>query len=148
MHKVFEDEFMDAQSQIISLCLEFADNKADKVYAYGSIEEKSISFNAFFLIDNQAKTTNKIVQDTDIIWDFLDLGESDLVKIKQICIRYGKAVPTELKMIYDCKSGQIDMKYRYESICSGKTGIDSSDIFMEWFDEVRRSLGGESSRTG
>lgn len=48
MHKVFEDEFMDAQSQIISLCLEFADNKADKVYAYGSIEEKSISFNAFF----------------------------------------------------------------------------------------------------
>ena len=48
MHKVFEDEFMDAQPQIIPLCLEFADNKAAKVYAYGPIEEKSISFNAFF----------------------------------------------------------------------------------------------------
>ena len=29
----FEDEFMDAQSQIISLCVEFAGKRADKVYA-------------------------------------------------------------------------------------------------------------------
>lgn len=47
MDREFEDEFMDAQSQIISLCVEFAGNRADKVYAYGSIEESSISFNAF-----------------------------------------------------------------------------------------------------
>lgn len=47
MNKVFEDDFLDIQSRIIALCVEFADNKADKVYAYGSIEEKSISFNAF-----------------------------------------------------------------------------------------------------
>ena len=39
MDREFEDEFMDAQSQIISLCVEFAGNRADKVYAYGSIEE-------------------------------------------------------------------------------------------------------------
>ena len=107
MDREFEDEFMDAQSQIISLCVEFAGNRADKVYAYGSIEESSISFNAFFKIDGQIKTTNNIAADTDSIWDFLDLGESDLEKIKQICIHYGKPVPTELKMIYDCKSGKI-----------------------------------------
>ena len=51
MDRVFEDEFMDAQSRIISLCVEFAGNRTDKVYAYGSIEESSISFNAFFKID-------------------------------------------------------------------------------------------------
>ena len=153
MDREFEDEFMDAQSQIISLCVEFAGNRADKVYAYGSIEESSISFNAFFKIDGQIKTTNNIAADTDSIWDFLkttnniaadtdsiwdflDLGESDLEKIKQICIHYGKPVPTELKMIYDCKSGKIDTKYKYESICSAKTGTDSSEIFMKWLDEV------------
>ena len=90
--------------RVISLCVEFAGNRADKVYAYGSIEESSISFNAFFKIDGQIKTTNNIAADTDSIWNFLDLGESDLEKIKQICIHYGKPVPTELKMIYDCKS--------------------------------------------
>ena len=117
MDREFEDEFMDAQSQIISLCVEFAGN-------------------AFFKIDGQIKTTNNIAADTDSIWDFLDLGESDLEKIKQICIHYGKPVPTELKMIYDCKSGKIDTKYKYESICSAKTGTDSSEIFMKWLDEV------------
>lgn len=35
MDRVFEDEFMDAQSRIISLCVEFAGNRTDKVYAYG-----------------------------------------------------------------------------------------------------------------
>ena len=108
MDREFEDEFMDAQSQIISLCVEFAGNRADKVYAYGSIEESSISFNAFFKIDGQIKTTNNIAADTDSIWDFLDLGES----------------------------GKIDTKYKYESICSAKTGTDSSEIFMKWLDEV------------
>ena len=139
MDRVFEDEFMEAQSRIIALCVEFAGNRADKVYAYGSIEESSISFNAFFKIDGQIKTTNNIAADTDSIWDFLDLGESDLEKIKQICIHYGKPVPTELKMIYDCKCGKIDTKYKYESICSAKTGTDSSEIFMKWLDEVLQS---------
>lgn len=47
MGKVFEDEFMDIQVQMITLCLEFVGNEADKIYIYGSIEENSISFNAF-----------------------------------------------------------------------------------------------------
>ena len=116
MDRVFEDEFMEAQSRIISLCVEFAGNRTDKVYAYGSIEESSISFNAFFKIDGQIKTTNNIAADPDAIWDFLDLGESDLEKIRQICIHYGKPVPTELKMIYDCKSGKMDTAYKMEEI--------------------------------
>ena len=139
MNKVFEDDFLDVQSRIIALCVEFADNKADKVYTYGSIEENSISFNAFFNIGGQIKTTNNVVTDTDTIWDFLDLGESDLEKIKEICIHYGKPVPTDFKMIYDRKTGQIDTKYQYNSICSAKTRIDSSEIFLKWLDEVRQS---------
>ena len=139
MGRVFEDEFMEAQSRIISLCVEFAGNKADKVYAYGSIEESSISFNAFFNIDGRIKTTNNIATNPDTIWDFLDLGEADLEKIRQICIHYEKPIPTELKMIYDCTNGKIDTKYKYESIASAKTGIDSSEIFMKWLEEVLQS---------
>lgn len=55
MNKVFEDDFLDVQSRIIALCVEFADNKADKVYAYGSIEENSISFNAFSTLAAKSK---------------------------------------------------------------------------------------------
>lgn len=140
MGKVFEDEFMDIQVQMIALCLEFVGNEADKIYVYGSIEENSISFNAFFEIQGELKTTNKIVSDTDAVWEFLELGESDLEKMQEACKRYEKPVPTEVKLVYDCDSGKFDTKYQYESICSAKTGVDSSEIFMEWFDEVRRSL--------
>ena len=66
MDRVFEDEFMEAQSRIVALCVEFAGNRADKVYAYGSIEESSISFNAFFNIDGQIKTTNNIAAGRDM----------------------------------------------------------------------------------
>ena len=75
MDREFEDEFMDAQSQIISLCVEFAGNRADKVYAYGSIEESSISFNAFFKIDGQIKTTNNIAADRTRYGIFWILGK-------------------------------------------------------------------------
>ncbi len=122
MPRIFEDELMDIQSQIISLCLELVENKATKVYAYGSIEANSISFNAFFEVKGQVKTLNNIVPNTEAIWEFLDLGESDLEKIKDLCKSYNQTTPTELKMIYDCTSGKLDAKYKYVPICSGKTG--------------------------
>ena len=46
--KVFEDEFMEVQSGLISLCIEFlGENKVDNIYAYGSIEDGRYSFNVF-----------------------------------------------------------------------------------------------------
>ena len=56
MDREFEDEFMDAQSQIISLCVEFAGNRADKVYAYGSIEK------AVFLLMHFSRLTVRLKQ--------------------------------------------------------------------------------------
>ena len=41
MEKGFEDDFMDLQSGLISLCLELVGQKVDKVYVYCSVEKKS-----------------------------------------------------------------------------------------------------------
>ncbi len=56
MSKKFEDQFMDLQSELISLSLEVTDKKVDKIYAYASIEEKSQMFNAFFEVAGEIKT--------------------------------------------------------------------------------------------
>lgn len=138
MGKVFEDEFMDIQSQIISLCLELVGSEVSKVYAYGSIEERSISFNAFFDIGGEIKTINNFASNTEAIWEFLALGVSELGKIKELCKKYNRATPTELKMIHDCNGGKFDSQYKYESICSAKTGIDSSRVFMNWINEIQQ----------
>lgn len=34
MNKIFEDEFMDIQTGIISLCLELADDNTEKIYIW------------------------------------------------------------------------------------------------------------------
>ena len=59
MGKVFEDDFMELQSQFISLCLEVSGKKVDEVYAYISIEKQSKMFNAFFTVNGNVVTLNK-----------------------------------------------------------------------------------------
>lgn len=71
MELIFEDEFMDVQSTIISLCLELVAGNADKVFAYGSLEEKSTSFNAFYVIGGKVTTINKLNISMDTLWSFL-----------------------------------------------------------------------------
>lgn len=60
MSKVYEDEFMELQSGMISLCLELVQEKVDEIYVYGSIEESSTSFNAFLKTAGEVKTLNKM----------------------------------------------------------------------------------------
>lgn len=36
--KVFEDYFTEIQSDMVSICLEYVKNKADKIYIYASFE--------------------------------------------------------------------------------------------------------------
>ena len=61
MSKVFEDALMDVQSELISLCLEVVENRdIDKVYAYCSIEKKSMMFNAFFEANGKIQTLDQL----------------------------------------------------------------------------------------
>lgn len=50
MSELFEDQLMDIQSDMVTLCLEYIESRADKVFVFGSIEDRSYSFNAFFEI--------------------------------------------------------------------------------------------------
>ena len=92
MGNKFEDEFMELQSDFVSLCLEVAEQKVNKVYIYCSIEKKSTMFNAFFEIDGKIKTLNQ-------------LG--------------------------------IDNEFKYEEVCSAKTGKNAGEVFSEWISEIK-----------
>jgi hypothetical protein len=131
----FEDDFMDLQSSLISLCLEVAGQKVDKVYVYCSIEKKSKMFNAFFVINNKLKMLNQLGINKALIMQFLKLGANDLEKVKNICINYDMPIPTEMKMYYDAKIGKYDAQYKYEEICSEKTGKNAGEVFLDWVSE-------------
>jgi len=135
MGKNFEDDFMDLQSSLISLCLEVAGQKVDKVYIYCFIEKKSKMFNTFFVINNKLKMLNQLGINKALIMQFLKLGANDLEKVKNICINYDMPIPTEMKMYYDAKTGKYDAQYKYKEICSEKTGKNAGEVFLDWVSE-------------
>lgn len=135
MKKVFEDEFMDLQSEFISLCLELTGKTVDDIYVYISIEEKSKMFNAFFRVGNELKSLNQLNINNSLIMQFLKVGTEDIEKIKKLCNDYNMPIPSELKMYYNVNTCKYNVDYKYESICSVKTGISAGDVFMNWFME-------------
>ena len=140
MGKIFEDEFMDIQSGIISLCLEaLNDIKADKIFAYASMEKYSTSFNAFFEINGEIKTTNKTRMPVAIQRALLREGISDLEKIRKVCEKYKQPCPTEMKMYYEVGTKKYQADYKYEPVCCAETGVDISEVFLAWVDEVKKN---------
>ena len=137
MSKVFEDAFMDLQAGLISLCLEVINRKADKVFAYGSNEKKSKSFNAFFEIDGEIKTLGQLNVPRDLAFRFLDIGTEDVEKLDALGEEYNRPVPTELKLYYDIPTNAFRADYKYEEVCSERTGRDASEVFLEWVEEMR-----------
>ncbi len=133
----FEDEFMDLQSELIALCLEVTGNKVDKIFAYASVEKKSKMFNAFFKVNGEIKTLNQLGLDNSLIHQFLKLGTGDLEKIRSVCKSYNKPVPTEIKMHYDVNTGKYSADYRYNEVCSARTGVSAGEIFMNWISEIK-----------
>lgn len=133
----FEDKFMDLQTGLISLCLEVANRKVDKIYAYASIEEKTTMFNAFFEVDGGIATINQLNNDKKTAMQFLKLGTNDLIAIKKLCAECDTKTPTELKMYYDIKLGKYKAEYQYDEICSAKTGINAGEVFLNWINEVK-----------
>jgi len=75
-----------------------------------------------------------------LMMQFLKLGTGDLDKMKLVCNEYNMRVPTELKMYYDVNSGKYNADYKYEEVCSGKTGISAGEVFMNWINEKKQEL--------
>ena len=137
MEKVFEDEFMDLQTDLISLCMEVTQGKVNKVFAYGSNEKKSTMFNAFFEVNGEIKTLNMLGVSKELAFQFLGLGIEDLEKLNAIGAKYNRPIPTELKLYYDVRARKFKSEYKYEEVCSARTGKSAGEVFNEWLAEMR-----------
>ena len=134
MSKVFEDEFMDVQAGLISLCLEVTEDKVDKVYAYCYNNKYAIMFNAFFAVNGQIKTLNQLGISDKVAFQFLGYGIEDLESLEAICEKHNKPVPVEMKLYYDVPTGKFNANYKYEEVCFDKS---AGEVFMEWMEEIK-----------
>lgn len=144
----FEEKLSEIQTDMISLALELAEDKIDTAFIYGSYENNSLSFNSFFAQDNKVYTINKLDQlgiknlTKDRMFQYLEIGISDLERFITLFQEDKKQVPTQLKLVYDNVNKKANAKYSYEIFYSNSDSLTPEDIFMEWYNEVKEEVEG------
>lgn len=58
--KIFEDYFTEIQADMVSICLEYVENKADKIYLYASFESNVMTPNYFYDIGGTILNKHKL----------------------------------------------------------------------------------------
>ncbi|MED3836682.1 immunity protein YezG family protein [Peribacillus frigoritolerans] len=148
--KQFEDRFSELQADMISICMEYVEDRADKVYVYASCEEDMISSSFFYLINNKYVECHKVndaLENGDERYDVsterqfmvLNIINDDAKKIKVLCKEYERDMPTELKLIYDAKSGSLQAEYKYDLVHTNDDIKTADDFADEWFEEIKNN---------
>ncbi|WLR42625.1 DUF600 family protein [Bacillus carboniphilus] len=147
--KEFEDSFSELQGDMISICLEYVEDRADKVYVYASCEEGIISSSYFYLINNTYVEPHKINDSLNVDNERYDVSPKrqsmvlriiceDIQKIKLLCKEYERDIPTEMKLIYDVKNGNFKAEYKYDLVYTNDDIKTADHIANEWFEEVKK----------
>lgn len=148
MSKVFEDYFSELQADMVSICLEYVDNRAKKIYIYVSFEEGLVSSDYFYNIDGRILERHKLndaLINTEKKYDtsverqkgVIKILNTDIKSILKLCNEYQKEMPTEIKLIYDVEKNSLKAEYKYDLVYSNDPVKTADDIAMEWFEAIR-----------
>lgn len=148
MNRVFEDQLMDIQSDMISLSLEYVENKAETVYIYVVLEDGLVSFDVFYKIggfiseksDVNEYLSEKINDSDDIQFSLLEYGIEDAEKIEVLFEENSKEVPTEIRLVYDVKNNSLKSNYRYDAMYEKNEDLSVSDVFDALIQEEKSKL--------
>ena len=148
MNRVFEDQLMEIQSDMISLSLEYVENKAETVYIYVVLEDGLVSFDVFYKIggfiseksDVNEYLSEKINDSDDIQFSLLEYGIEDAEKIEVLFKENSKEVPTEIRLVYDVKNNSLKSNYRYDAMYEKNEDLSVSDVFEAWIQEEKSKL--------
>ena len=148
MNRVFEDQLMDIQSDMISLSLEYIENKAETVFIYVVLEDGLVSFDVFYKIggfiseksDVNKYLSEKINDSDDIQFSLLEYGIEDAEKIEVLFEENSKEVPTEIRLVYDVKNNSLKSNYRYDAMYEKNEDLLVSDVFEAWIQEEKSKL--------
>ena len=145
---IFEDQLMEIQSDMISLSLEYVENKAEIVYIYVVLEDGLVSFDVFYKIggfiseksDVNKYLSEKINDSDDIQFSLLEYGIEVAQKIEVLFEENSKEVPTEIRLVYDVKNNSLKSNYIYDAMYEKNEDLSVSDVFEAWIQEEKSKL--------
>ncbi|KFZ40026.1 MULTISPECIES: hypothetical protein [Thermoactinomyces] len=151
MEKVFEDYFSELQGEIVAICAEYADYKADGIYIYCSYEDKMYSFNVFYKMNGKVVHKHRLNETLeegqrerfDVSRErqrsMLKIGLGYLEEIHKKCQEFNRDMPTEIKIHYNAKENKLRARYQYDPVWSDTKELAPPDIFISWFEEVKKA---------
>lgn len=144
MGKVFEDYFSELQADMVSLCLEYVNKKADEIYIYCYHELGEYGMNVFYKINGKFVKKHKVNEcfsEIDTSEErqtaLLRIGSEDVLKVVNLCKEYSREVPKEMKLIYIVDKNKLEASYSYD-LKFTNLSKSSNEIFNEWFEEVSK----------
>ncbi|MEK4407080.1 MULTISPECIES: DUF600 domain-containing protein [Sporosarcina] len=149
MSKVFEDYFSEIQTDMVSICLEYVEERAEKIYIYCSFEEGIVSSDYFYNINGKVVERHKLndmLSSGENNYDVSVQRQSGVVKILNmdiksvinLCKEYNREIPTEMKLIYNIEENSLKAEYKYELVYSDDPVKTADDVAMEWFEEISK----------
>lgn len=146
MKQVFEDKFSEIQTDIIDICLEYANYDVDLVYICASFESNVVTCDFFYKINGKLVEKYKLSDIDKTKYDSslqrqkmcMNILIEDIENLIEICKEYDRDMPTEIKLIYDAKKNSVEAKYQYEPQYSYDPSKQPTDIVEEWFEAEKR----------
>jgi hypothetical protein len=147
MAKVFEDYFSEIQADMVSICLEYVNGVADKIYIYCSYESGMIAPSYFYSINGKLVERHKLNDVGSIQYDVsperqkqvFSIIIDDIKTMIKLCDEHKREMPTEMKMIYDVKTRKFKADYSYELIYTNVPDKIADHVANEWFEEVKKT---------
>ncbi len=150
MSKVFEDLFSELQADMVSICLENVERRANVIYIYCSYEDNVVASCYFYNINGMVVSRSELndaIRPDEMQYD-VSVGRQkavtkiineDIKQIEKVCSEYNRPMPTEMKLIYDVKKNSLKTEYKYENVYSESETKTAYDIADEWFEEIKET---------
>lgn len=152
MSKVFEEYFSELQADMVSICLEYVANRAQKIFIYCSFEEGVVASDFFYKVANSILERHKL---NDILDEdqeqynvtterqiaVMNIINENIEKIYKLCKKCEIDMPTEIKLIYDVEKNSLKAEYKYDLVYSNDQVKTADDIVMEWFEKIKLENG-------
>ena len=130
MLRCFEDDYVDLQSNIISLNLELIKEQINYICVYIYLKNDERYFNAFYVMGSEIYEFNRIDVLKDIRRRFLVLVNEEIDKMIILFRENKMPCPTQIKMIYEVNNGNYTFEQLYEDQLP--TEITAEEMFYSW----------------
>lgn len=144
MEKSFEEAFSEIQTDMIAICLEYVENRAEEIFIYSSYENKMISCDYFYKIAGNIMQRHKLPNgyDTSIQRQkaCMKILNEDMKKIIHLCKEFKQDIPTEMKIVYCISQNSVAANYKYDVVYSNDPEKTADDMAEEWFIKEKEKL--------